>query len=63
MRALDADFSLDTFASACVASYGPRAKRAVLDDRIAPESEMHKLVAYEHVALHNLISNSGPGPP
>ena len=51
MRALDADFSLDTFASACVASYGPRAKRAVLDDRIAPESEMHKLVTYEHMFI------------
>ena len=51
MRALDADFSLDTFASACAAAYGPRAKRAVLEDRIAPESEMHKLVAYEHVFI------------
>jgi hypothetical protein len=50
---MSADFSLDTFASACVAAYGPRAKRAVLDERIAPESEMHKLVAYkyEHACL------------
>ena len=45
---MGADFSLDTFASACVAAYGPRAKSMVLDERIAPESEMHKLVAYEY---------------
>jgi hypothetical protein len=50
---MSADFSLDTFASACVAAYGPRAKRMVLDERIAPESEMHKLVEYnyEHSCL------------
>ena len=50
---MSADFSLDTFASACVAAYGPRAKRMVLDERSAPESEMHKLVvhAYEHAYL------------
>ena len=45
---MSADFSLDTFASACVAAYGPRAKSMVLDERSAPESEMHKLVAYKH---------------
>jgi hypothetical protein len=39
---MSADFSLDTFASACVDAYGPRAKSMVLDERIAPESEMHK---------------------
>ena len=32
----------------CVAAYGPRAKRMVLDERSAPESEMHKLVAYKY---------------
>lgn len=48
---MSAEFSLDTFASACAAAYGPRAKRAVLDDRIAPESEMRKLVTYEHEFL------------
>ena len=45
---MSSDFSLDTFASACVAAYGPRAKRMVLDERIAPESEMHKVVAYKY---------------
>ncbi len=47
-KEMSADFSLDTFASACVASYGPSAKRMVLDERIAPESEMHKLVVYKY---------------
>jgi hypothetical protein len=45
---MSADFSLDTFASACVAAYGPRAKRMVLDERTAPESEMYKLVVYKY---------------
>jgi hypothetical protein len=45
---MSADFSLDTFASACVAAYGPRAKSMVLDERSAPESEMHKVVAYKY---------------
>ena len=45
---MSADFSLDTFALSCVAAYGPRAKRMVLDERSAPESEMHKLVAYKY---------------
>ena len=45
---MSADFSPDTFASACVAAYGPRAKSMVLDERIAPESEMHKLVVYKY---------------
>lgn len=40
--------SLDTLASACVAAYGPRAKRMVLDERIVPESEKHMLITYEY---------------
>ena len=48
---MSADFSLDTFALSCVAAYGPRAKRMVLDERSAPESEMHKLVAYKYEVL------------